>query len=74
MVLDDEGERNFLWCVIGIAIGVLIGIACMFNRMHDIANDRERSRNDLWHQAILRGYAEQLETEDGKPAYRWKEK
>lgn len=74
MVLNDEGESNFLWCVIGIAIGVLIGTACTFAKMSEDSKEKERSRKSLWQEAVVRGYADELETEDGKPAYRWKEK
>lgn len=74
MVLNGEGELNFLWCVIGIAIGVLIGSACTYTTMHDDIIYRKISRNSLWQEAVVRNYAEQFETEDGKPAYRWKEK
>ena len=58
----------------GVALGLLVATIVCFNVMQDEAWFRERSRNGLWHEAVARGYAEQLETEDGKPAYRWKEK
>jgi len=74
MVLNNEGELNFLWCVIGIAIGALIGFACTFTKMSEDAKEQERSRRSLWQEAVVRGYADELEAEDGKPAYRWKER
>ena len=48
MVLNNEGELNFLWCVIGIAIGALIGFACTFTKMNEDAKEQERSRRSLW--------------------------
>ena len=74
MVLNNEGELNFLWCVIGIAIGALIGFACTFTKMSEDAKEQERSRRSLWQEAVVRGYADELEAEDGKLAYLWKER
>lgn len=59
---------------IGLALGALISGAVVFACMKDEIWAKEGSRNGLWYEAVARGYAEQLETEDGKSAYRWKEK
>lgn len=73
MILNDEGRYNLLWCMIGFGVGLLIGTAVTFSNMQDELYSKDRSRNGLWHEAIMRGHAEQIETADGKPAYRWRE-
>lgn len=74
MELADEGRLILFGCVIGIVCGLVAGTVIAFSIMQDEIHSKERSRNGLWYEAVARGYAEQLETEDGKPAYRWKEK
>ena len=72
--MDDEGRLISFGVIIGLIVGALAGTGVAFSILHDELHSKERSRNGLWHEAIMRGHAEQIETEDGKPAYRWKEK
>ena len=74
MGLDDEGRLILCGVIIGLIIGASIGSLCTFAKMSEGTMGRDLSRNGLWQEAVVRGYADELEAEDGKPAYRWKER
>lgn len=67
----DEDVLSFGF---GFAVAaVLVGLP-IFGILSEKIEDIDRARNRVWQEAIARGHAEQVEAEDGKPAYRWKEK
>lgn len=68
--MDEEAFSFGFGFVIG---AILVGIP-IFGLLSGKIDHIDHARKNVWREAIVRGYAEQLETEDGKPAYRWKEK
>lgn len=72
-----DGES--LGCLfVGFVIGVIMGIgvqkAIVATNEYSVSGKMEFGRYQLWEEAVAKGYADRFETEEGKPAYRWKER